>query len=310
MANTGGRGGLLDPAQPGELAKPGSGGTDIFGHTEQKMSSYVNKRNRQNTYKLTRSQRFALENSGVPCWIYNISRLFQWSKHYKGLGHFSIPKAPSVGTIIMKKGKGVPATAEDIKGTYRLSTPLMIKKAYVESYDKGDNRRLPYVTEGQEIAESIVGNSKMYPVGLNDATANLETWGVFITYGKPFDELEKHEQDKLLAQASAFHNKRLFEKVQKGDMLYEMAKSRGKGGPLEIHRKCALELMAAGQLESLPAWVSDRSTLKVDKTDVIECPFCTSDVKATAIVCPQCRNIIDQDKYDAKTKKSAPPTKE
>lgn len=295
MANSGGRGGILDPNQAGELAKPGSGGTDVFGHTEDKMSRYANARNNQRTHNLIRSQIYAAEHAGTPCWIYNISRIFQWKRTYKGLGEFLIPKAPSVGDPIVKNGKQVDATAEDIKGAFRLSAPVEISHSYIESYDKGDNRRVPYVTEGQEIAESIVGNSKMYPVGLNDQTANLESWGVFITYGVPFEELPEAEQHKLLVQAEAFHRKRLVEKMLSGDRLYDRAKITGRGGPLEIHR------LAVAELGETRTWTHDRA-LKAPTGSTIECPFCTTDIKATAIVCSSCKNIVDPVKYAAKKK--------
>ena len=262
------------------------------GAQSDKAHRYLANRSRTRTQPLIRSQEIAAK-GGLDCYIYNVSRIFEWRRTYKGFGTFTIPKAPSVGDNIVKDGKTVSATEDDIKGVFKLSTPLHIPHSYIASYDKGDTRRIPYVEFGEEIAESIVGNSKLYPADLLLPTNNLENWGVFITYGKKYEELPKGEQNKLMTEALAAHQKRCFEKVLSGDRLYEMSKSKGTGGPLEIHRLCALE---TGEERD---WVTFRAPRV--KAEMIECPFCTSEMKPTAVICPSCREIVNQERYEKMT---------
>ena len=278
-----GRGGVLN--KDGERIHP----IDPQG---QKAERYIGERNLQRTQPLIRSQQVAAQ-GGTTCYIYNVSPIFRWTRPVKGFGTFTIPKAPSIGDPIIDKktGEARKATEEDIKGLYKLSAPIVINHSYVNSYDKGDTRRIPYVEYGEEIAESIVGNSKMYPADLTMPTNNLENWGVFITYGTPFDELPKEEQATLYTQAMAAHQARCFEKVVKADELYP----RAPQAVLEVHRKCALFIG-----EERP-WVTNRAPRI--KADMVECPFCTSDIKATALKCPNCREIVNPDAYEKRVAK-------
>jgi len=274
----GGQGRILD-SQGGTLTPSGD-----------KASRYVSDRNRQRTQPLIRSQVEAAK-GGQDCYIYNVSRIFEWKRVYKGFGTFVIPKAPSVGSVIMVNDKPKEATDNDLKGVHKLSTPIVINHSFIASYDKGDTRRIPYVEYGEEIAESIVGNSKVYPGDLTQPLNNLEAWGVFITYGRPFEELSKKEQDDLYIKAMTVHQKRCFEKVLQGDVLYEMSKTKGTGGPLEVHRLCALEV---GEERS---WVTLRAPRV--KGAMTECPFCTSQIKETAVICPECKQVVNPEKYAA-----------
>src|SRR5208282_5842253 len=170
-----GTGGMLQPEQDS-------------GAQSAAARRYTSSRNRTRLQPMIRSQ-IESAKGGQTCYIYNISRIFSWTRQYSKLGTFLIQHAPRLNDLILKDGKHVPATQEDINGDYKLSTPIVINHSYQMSYDKGDTRRVPYIEFGEDIAEALVGNSKLYPVGLNDETANLANWGVFITYGKPFEEL-------------------------------------------------------------------------------------------------------------------------
>lgn len=279
--NEGGQGGVLD--QAGQRINP----TDDKG---QKAAQYVKARTNQHVQPLIKSQELAAQ-GGQTCYIYNVSHIFEWHRPYAKLGTFTIPKAPKVGDVIVDKktGKKREATEDDIKGEYKLSSPIVINHSYIASYDKGDNRRVPYVEYGEEISESLVGNSKLYPADLANPTTNLENWGVFICYGKPFEAHSKAEQDKMYMNAMAAHQKRCFEKVLAGDKLHDLSRSGKQASPLEIHRLCALELGEERQ------WVTQRAPRV--KLDMVDCPFCTSSIKATALKCPNCREIVKPDEY-------------
>ena len=284
----------IESGAGGGFADARTGG---FGEGEraQKVKRYVDSRNSQRVQPMIRSQLESLK-GGTACWIYNISPIFEWKRGYKGLGTFTIQRRPEAGQVVMENGKEYTVTADDIRGRYRVSQPLIIQHAYRQSYDKGDNRRIPYVEYGDEIAESLVGNSKLYPADLLHPTNNLENWGVFITYGKRFEELPKDEQDTLFLKASLAHHKRCLEKVGTADRHI----NRFPTAVLEVHRKCAL---FTGEKR---AWVTDRGAEVTAKGQLIECPFCASEIKASVVICPQCKEVVNQEKYDAmKAKKGA-----
>jgi len=277
----GGQGGGFADAQSGRFGE---------GERAAKVKRYTDSRNSQRVQPMIRSQLASLEH-GIPCWIYNISPIFEWIRQYKGLGTFMIPRRPSIGQVVVIKGKEHTVTAEDIKGRFRVSAPVVINHAYRQSYDKGDNRRIPYVEYGEEIAESLVGNSKIYPADLMHPTNNLENWGVFITYGKPFEELPKEEQDELILKASVVHETRCREKVATADRNI----NRFPSAVLEVHRQCALFV------NEERSWVTTRGT-QAKNLGNIDCPFCASSIKPSVLVCPVCKEVVDQAKYDAKKK--------
>jgi hypothetical protein len=258
----------------------------------QKVKQYTDSRNMQRVQPMIRSQLVALE-GGTACYIYNVSPIFTWRRMYKGLGTFDIPKRPSVGDIVKEEVNGkvreITITEEDIRGKYKVSKPVIINHSYRMSFDKGDNRRVQYVEFGEEIAESVVGNSKLYPADLVNPTNNLENWGVFITYGAKFHDLPKEQQDELYLNALTVHEKRCREKVQKADQLI----NRFPDAVLELHRQCALFVG-----EDRP-WLTSRGKRA---KEMIECPWCGSDVKSTVIICPNCREVIDVERH-AKMKK-------
>lgn len=260
----------------------------------RKVKQYVDSRNTQRVQPMIRSQLVALE-GGMPCYIYNVSPIFSWDRQYKGLGRFTIPKRPSIGDVMKEEHDGHVVehvvTEEDVRGRYKVSKPVLIAHSYRCSFDKGDNRRVPYVEYGEEIAESLVGNSKLYPADLVNPTNNLENWGVFITYGKQFHELPKAEQDELYLKAMTVHEKRCREKVQKADTLI----SRFPDAVLELHRQCALFIG-----ETRP-WLTSRGK---KFAETIECPFCASEVKSTVVKCPNCQEVIDAERYAKMTAKS------
>jgi len=303
MSDTvGGFGGILDASTGKRIAAP-------EGKTGEAMNRWARK-NIQSTMHLSSSQKMAAQH-GVTCYIYNVSPVFEHPRRADGFGTFLIPRAPKVGSMIFDKETGHTrkATAEDISGPYRLSAPIVINHSYIRSFPgMNEGKRVPYIEYGEDIAEDLVGCSEKYPLDLtsekDEYSKNLKKWGVFITYGKPFEELSKAEQEALYSEAMQNHNARCIEKVNKGDVLFEQYKMRGKGGPLKIHRECALYLgQVIGPEYTDRAWVTARGGTET-MTGKVDCPFCGSKIKATIAVCPNCKNIVDPDKYEKLSRRS------
>jgi hypothetical protein len=127
---------------------------------------------------------------------------------------------------------------------------------------------------------------------------------VFIVYGGKFEDLPQEEQQKILNEAHAAHTERCIEKVNRADMLYSTYKMRGKGGPLKIHHECA-EWLRENIDPSFAdrEWITQRGNTG-NVSGKVECPFCGSMIKATVAICPNCKNIVDADKYERLTKSS------
>lgn len=288
------------------------GNTVAADKVKQGTDQWMNK-NFQTTMHLSGAQKASTQmgvcEAAVTCYIYNTSPVFEHQRRADGFGTFLITRAPKVGSKIIDKdtGKERKATAEDIAGDYRLNLPIVINHSYVRSFDAGENKRTPYVEYGMDIAQDLVGCSKRYPPDLvstgNQWDKNLLTWGVFITYGKPFEELEPEDRAKLLETAENAHISRCIEKVNKGDILHEKFKVKGAGGPLEIHRQCALYLgeTVSEDYTDRP-WVTNRGNLST-LSGKVDCEMCGSKVKATVAKCPACGFIIDPDKYERLTAK-------
>lgn len=235
--------------------------------------------------------------AGIKCYIYNISPILQWERRLDRFGIFLIPKAPSVGSIIVdhETGEQRYATKKDIEGDYKLSAPILINNSYVRSYDAGEGKMTPYIEYGEDIAEDIVGCSKRYPADLVK-DKDLTNKGVFIVYGKRFEECTPEEQRSLLLKAEQGHRQVLREKVNNGDRFHEQSKLKGRGYPLELHRQCALYL---AHVENDPKiadrpWVTNRGLLRADLPETKECQFCGSDIKKSAAICPICKRTVDE----------------
>lgn len=248
--------------------EPGTGGTigPNRGRDPEQVKSWVGNMNRTQTYPLTHAQRAALDYGGTACWIYNISPIFAWRRSYQNLGEFLI---------------------QPRERAKRISTAIPIARAYQMSYDKGDRRRQPYVEYGEDIAESLLGCSKEYPLDLVRPTNNLVNWGCFITYGHPLEELDLAEQEKLLHEASVVHDVRCREIVLQGDQLFNAHPT----WLCETHRLAALEV------NEMRPWVTQRSTK--DTQPKKECPFCGHENKSSAVKCAgaSCGEILDYAKY-------------
>lgn len=289
-----GRGGVM----PGVEVNPVTGERTRLGvpaNARAEMNKWVSKNGLKGVF-LDRSQRESM-NSGVKCYIYNTSPIFQWERRLDRFGIFLIPKAPTVGDIIIDKisGEQRHATKADVDGDYKLSAPIVIQHSYIRPYDAGEGQMKPKVEYGENIAEDLVGCSDKYPADLTKGK-DLTKKGVFITYGIPFEECEPEQQQALLQKAHIGHDELCRKKVIKGDQLFEQSKITGKGGPLEMHRQCAVYL----NLTDRP-WVTNRGSVYGQDTNTQSCPFCASSIKLNIPKCPVCKETIDEELL-AKTK--------
>jgi hypothetical protein len=264
-----------------------------LGSVDPKLQSEIGKYQRGNTVRgvsTTRAHQ-AAQLGGTTCYIYNISPIFAWERRLNNFGIFRIPKAPSVGSFILdhKTKQQRKATQEDIDGAYKLSEPLIINHSYVRTF-AGEGKLQPYIDYGEDIAEDICGCSSLYPPDLN-SNKDLTKKGVFIVYGKRFEECSEEEQNELLAKAEMGHRDVCREKVVHGDQLHETAKTKGgRGGPLEVHRQCANYLHSRGflDLSNIP-WVINRAAVYKTPDVQKDCVHCYSKINAKASTCPICR---------------------
>jgi hypothetical protein len=251
---------------------PGVGGFGGAGSRHDgRVVDWVDKTNHMKNLGLTRMQRKSLT-EGTECFIYNVSPLFAWTRKYKGFGDFVFPKKT------------------DQKA--RWSAPTCVPAAFPNSYDRGDRRRVPYIEDGIEIAESLVGCSKDYPTALKHITNDLTNFGVVITYGVKMEDLPEEDQEQLYVQAKTAHDTRCQEMVNKGDQLYEINPQM----ICETHRAAAAYLDSEGLLVGGERrWVT-RKVVKA-KDPMKECAFCGHENKVKASKCANCKEVIDHKLY-------------
>ena len=214
---------------------------------------------------LTKSDRALLNSEGDRCYIYNVSPIFQHTKPMQQFGKVTIPKRVE---------------------NERYSSPLVIEPHILRQYDGGDRIIKNMISEGVEVAEDIVGNSKDYP---QEPYNNLENFGVFMTVGKRIEELPQDEAEKILLAAENKHLDMCRQKVYQADQLH----SAGKTAYIpEMPRLCALFL---GEEED-HSWVARSSK---PKSEIEECVFCAFGNKPGVVVCRNCHEVLNQEKYDA-----------
>jgi hypothetical protein len=226
---------------------------------------------------LRKAERKALERGGPEIYIYNVSPVWTWERPVEGRGTVKIPA---------RKPEQV------------VSEALVLPAIIVRDYDAGNRLRQQYTEEGESIAEDILCCSKEMP-GLpqNDLTG----YGCFYLVGKRFEELSKTEQDELIADATFKHDQKCMERVLEADQMADSERTRG--GVVAIDRRCAVYLASKGDKSIYERrWVSARG--KEHKPKVVECAFCGTENKPNIAICPTCKNVIDQARYDELTKKA------
>lgn len=227
------------------------------------------------TRPLQRFERNALKAPVEAVFLYNISPIFMWQKIYPGLGALTL-------------------RAREEKEPY--SAPVVLERRMVRPFDGGNNIQQLMVEEPLDIAQDFLVCSPEFP---GRPENNLTRYGCFYTLGEPIENQD--DRQKILDDAELNHRNRCHEKIAEADAL--------QNGPfrvciVEVHRKCALYLQATGDIKELPDWVSRRA--KLNTTD--ECEFCGFENRRGSPVCKNCREVLDQAKYDelkAKRKKKA-----
>ena len=106
--------------------------------------------------------------------------------------------------------------------------------------------------------------------------------------------------NQLIADATFKHDARCLERVLEGDQLHD---SGVPGRALTINIACAVYLAGKGDKSMYERrWVMARG--REYRPKVVECNFCGAENKPNLAVCPTCKNVIDQARYDALTKKA------
>lgn len=234
-----------------------------FAPRSSAVAAELQKMNRNRAQPLTKFQQQQIAEA-KPVFIYNVSPIHEWRKPQGQLGTVVIPKR--------EKGE-------------RVSKPYSLRGAVPRWYDKGLGRKEVFIESGIEIAEDICGCSQEFPV--DTPNNNLTNFGVFITL-QPFDELPKKEQDKLLDDANAKLMICLRKLVLEADLLHP-ATPKWVG---QIHRD------ALNALNELEGTKEQRPWAPISHAERGEdCKFCGSKVKIGIVVCPTCRNVLDEEKY-------------
>jgi hypothetical protein len=228
-----------------------------------RINEAMRKNNRTRMTPLTKLQRELTEKAGK-VYIYNVSPIHEWQKPQGQLGTVIIPKC--------EKGK-------------RISRPYMLNGIVNRWYDKGLGRKENFQESGLDIAHDICGCSPEFPA--DNADNNLVNYGVFITE-KPFEELPKKEQEEVYEAAHAKMLTKLQDLILRGDLLHQ-TNPKWVG---QIHRD-ALQAWndIMGSKEERP-WAPIRHTQTLD-----DCKFCGTKIKPGIVVCPNCRQVLDDEKF-------------
>ena len=241
-----------------------------------RRAAAIEMQNRTRRAPLSKFERQALEQPTDPAFIYNISPIWTWDVPMQGVGNFRIEKAEWY----------------TLKDPIKMNPPLILAKRYVRHFDKGDGKFDHMIEEPLEIAEDVLRCSTEYP---QRDTNNRLNYGCLLLHSTPLDKRSKDEQQEILSEAAIKHEKMCRMKVFEADAW--------SGDPVmrrnitEMMRKCALFL---GEVEQR-TWVTLRGPQK-DRSQLKECQFCGFDMKNTAVKCPNCREIVDQEGYDAMKK--------
>ena len=241
------------------------GGTAIRSAATDAIRGQMQRLNKTRFTGLTKLQKELTEKAGK-VYIYNVSPIHEWAKPQGQLGTVIISKCP--------KGQ-------------RVSKPYILNGIINRWYDKGLGRKELFQESGIEIAEDVCGCSKEFPS--ENANNNLTNFGVFITT-EPFEDLPKKKQDELWEAAHEKMLKKLQDLVLEGDLFHQGGNAKWIG---QIHRDALQSFNdITGSKETRP-WAPIRYAQKAE-----DCRFCGSTVKPGVVVCPTCRNVLDEKKYE------------
>lgn len=227
---------------------------------------------------LRKAERRMLEKGGPEIYIYNVSPIWSWKRPIAGRGDVMIP--------VRKKGD-------------KISQPLVIPNVIVRDYDAGNRTRQMYTEEGQDVAEDILCCSTEMPgMPQNDLTG----YGCFYLVGTKFEDLAKDEAEEIFGTADAKHEAKCREWVMNGDQLADNDITRRWITP--VFRMCAVFLAERGDRSMYERrWVSVRG--QEHRPKVEECRWCGTENKPGLVLCPNCKNVLDDARFAAMSKKAA-----
>jgi len=134
------------------------------------------------------------------------------------------------------------------------------------------------------IADSIV---KDYCNGLHGCDMAEVMPGLFFIPGEHKVETVVKEHKKLLDRAQVKQRNWYNALIKAADSLW----ARSNGNPLAISNDMR---MAARELQIQRDWMKDFTMVQV-----VKCPACSTLVSDTVVVCPNCKVVIDKEKFKA-----------
>ena len=235
---------------------------------------------RENSFRnmrpLSKMERRVVSEAKREIYIYNVSPVWEWvDRPVPGRGRITIPRR--------KPGE-------------RAACAVPVPEALIRDYDAGNRNRQQYVLEGIEVVQDVLGCSEDIP-GLpqND----LRNYGCFYIVGKRLEDLPEEEQETLLFEAEEKHKRKCFEFTQNADQMWANPISKGWISP--PYRLAAMHIAETYPEEKEDIyrreWVSIRGRSKPAKK-VEECRFCGNENKPNLAVCPNCKNVLDQEQFD------------
>lgn len=227
-----------------------------------RVQTETRENNRYPTQPLSKSEQKTLAESLEKfVYIYNVSKIDQFTV-----------KAPMGHIIIAKCERGK-----------QLSEPCKIP-AKVRRRDFNGVRFMEWLEDGLEMAQDLCQCSPDYVAG--DPANNLTSYGVFITE-KPFEELSKSEQFRILGEATTKYKARIKALVLQGDELARNVVTEKFVGP--IHRAAFAE---SGEKAEKHPWAGFD-----DKTEGVDCIYCGFANKPGVPKCANCKEILNPELY-------------
>lgn len=180
-----------------------------------------------------------------------------WRKSLGSLGTFTIPACADNGS----------QRPEDWAP---YSKALIVPGLVFESFDMGTKHLSMAHWDGMDVAKDILG--------LTDGLAanSLERWGVFIAAGATPTKEELLQAKKRLSATMA-------EALQEGDRKWRGSDKERKELS-DYHKRAAQYLNQKREWDSLAA-------------EQVSCKFCGEPIKPNLIKCPQCREILDHQRW-------------
>lgn len=211
-----------------------------------------------------------------PFYIYNVSPIHDWPRFQGQLGTLLIQKAPWKfdGPLVG-----------------RVSSPVIIPGTVCRTYDAGDRKLKPFIEGGLEVVEDILNCSAKYPA--SDKNSNLTLWGCFFTTDY-FGNLKAKQQEGLFDNGFAACETKARDLIQRADTVWAgdpKGREWIKQTPLCLDALRFISELDGEEVKREWAPTSSRKKYK-------NCKFCQSRNAPEAVVCANCKEVIDQAGYD------------